>query len=222
MNANIYVPHDKMYWRTFFQDVKHFTGFYDDNDTRDWVKPREEILKYIHQNLSDNIPVGTKLYHGTLDKNFMTSLQTFKDKNTFLGLEPSISMWYTSELANILKNTTVGYVYEFEVLKPIKVDYVIPYMSIHPFSNSKQTKTHKCKYGGVCIHPQVVFHFDNEPPYDISIEVVLPLKVLYNNGYIKLSKIYNTDMYNLLEHKSYTSNDLRIIAKNNFLLFQKK
>lgn len=175
-----------MYHTSLWEDIKWFFGKYKEEDTTAWLPYREKMIQYINKDILDSkqqLPKGTKLYHGTLNDDFKP--ENLKDKITFTGLEPVISMWYTlEESLTQSKSLYFGYVYEFELIKPIHVDNIIKYLSKNPLEDDKCKK-----YGPVCIHPQVTFHGScRNPPYDLSIELTLPLKQLYKDGFFKINQ----------------------------------
>jgi hypothetical protein len=192
------LPYETFPARGFIESIKSFFGYYNDEDDSVWIDHRERMLKHIYKLLGDDnaIPVGIKLYHGTINPNL--DINSLRNRMTFLGLEPIISVWYTAEesdykgIVDPSRRSNFGYVYEFEVLKPIPADKVIKYISLNPKGEDI------CKNGGVCIHPQITFHnYMEEGPLDFSIEVTLMLKKMINEGYLNLTKRYRTNFLNL-------------------------
>jgi hypothetical protein len=219
MKVNDLKMPNHMYWTNIWEDIKWFFGKYNDKDTSAWIPYREKLMKYIHNDVLDSkqqLPLKTKLYHGSKSPDLINNL---KDYTTFLGLEPVISMWYTLEESVGFRghNNTFSYVYEFEVIKPLPVNHIIQFLSNNPNSDKN------CKnYGPVCLHPQVTFHGIEHPPFDLSIEVTLPLKKLIDEGYIKLNKSYRTILANLEDFSNYPIETLNVLTYKDFLLLWPK
>jgi|694.fasta_scaffold132688_1 hypothetical protein len=220
MQVNERIPYTQNPDRTLWEYVKSWTGHYTEKDTADWIGPRNEVLEQLHLMFTDptdpldprgmRIPIGTKLYHGTRNANL--DIQRLKDKITFLGLEPMISIWYTAEEYGRGK---FGYVYEFEVVRPIPIDYIIPDLATNP----KDVKL--CVKGAVCVHPQITFHnVDESGPKDLSVEVTLMLKKMINNGYLRLIQRFRTSIQNLKEMVDYPLQALDLWLVEDLFLLQ--
>jgi hypothetical protein len=218
MQVNERIPYTQDPGRSLWEYLKSWTGHYSEKDTRDWINPRNEVLEQLHQMFTDpseprsmRIPIGTKLYHGTCNANL--DIQRLKDKITFLGLEPIISIWYTAEEAR--RRDTFGYVYEFEVVRPIPIDYIIPDLETNP----KGVKM--CVKGAVCVHPQITFHDASESgPKDLSVEVTLMLKKMINEGYLKFVQRFRTSIENLREMVDYPLQSLELWLVDDLFLLQ--
>jgi hypothetical protein len=133
-------------------------------------------------------------------------------------------MWFTGEegdddtIGNKIQD--YGYVYEFEVVKPIKVDKIINFITQHP---TKNLGSSICKiYGNVCAHPQITLRYPSQRVYDLSIEITLPLKKFLNEGYIKLIKRYRTNLKNLEEFNTVPLRDLAVHRYGDILFFYRK
>jgi hypothetical protein len=154
-----------------------------------WVLPITQNINYIKQKFADGyLPIGTKLYHGSLDTNLDFRSLT-KDRITFFGLDVVISIWYILEMTLYYSYLRIGKLYEFTVVKPIPI-YLLSELFDHPM------ETKECSKQVACIHPQLAYHGDTDdpPPYDLSIEVTMNMK--YFKDYIQLNKTYlvNTKM----------------------------
>lgn len=178
------------------------------------------MLKELYEILGgdNSIPIGVKLYHGTMNPNL--DINSLGNYMTFLGLEPMISVWYTSEEAGSKSkydDAKFGYIYEFDVIKPIPADKVIKYISLNPKGCDI------CTNGGVCIHPQITFHnFKEQGPLDLSIEVTLMLKKMVDNGYLKLNRRYRTSISNLKNMLYYPLSRLDLYVYDDiFILWPK-
>ena len=181
---------------------------------KEWEKPIKNVNTRIDSILqNDCIPVGTKLYHGSLNNDV-----TFNpNKITFFGIDVLISLWYILEMRmNTIKrleehheyvrkhtqkqyirknkysrkkiniNKIYGTLYEFITTKPIRVTNKIIELSNHPKNNKK------CQNDDVCIHPQIIYHGDpDSPPYDLGIEVTLNVSTYKDS--IKLNKKYSVN-----------------------------
>ena len=128
-------------------------------------------------------------------------------------------MWYTLEDAGFDQSPVHGFVYEFEVLQPIPVKKFIPYISSHP----KDFSNRICRDNAVCVHPQLTIRRgDWGPPYDLSVEVTMPLKRLVNEGVITLHRRYVTDLVNLWQHRNVPLYQLRVMQNGDLLYFERK
>ena len=177
--------------------LKSLFGFEskDDEDVYEWISHREKMIKNIDK-FRDVMPLGTKLYHGTSNSDL--KIENLENHMTFLGLEPLISIWYTAEEIGDYENQKFGYVYEFEVIKPITVNKLIKYISFNPKGCDI------CTNGGVCVHPQITMHTRNlVGPFDFSVEVTLMLKKMIEDGYLSLTNKYRTSIVNLYNMENY-------------------
>ena len=209
---------------SIIDSFKSLFGYYNDEDDRDWISHRERLLSDIYQLFKDDkdeytIPVGTRLYHGTKNENFIKDIPRMKNHMTFLGLEPIISIWYTAEeIGHSYNDQLFSYVYEFIVEKPIKIDKIIKYITLNP------ALCDICTRGGVCVHPQITFHNENEEgPLDLSVEVTLMLKKLFNEGFLKISNRYRTSIVNLDNMLYYPLSKLDLYLQDDlFILWPKQ
>jgi hypothetical protein len=172
----------------------------------EWEMPLHHVDSYIDTLLDTHqgsrfIPVGTKLYHGSL--NPALDFNHLLDHITFFGIDVVISLWYILELQSDSDRNELkpGTLYEFVVTRPIPVE-IIPNLYDHP------TETERCVDEPIgCIHPQISFHGDvlSDPPYDLSIEFTLNLNKDAGHGqfkeYMVLQKVYTVDTRILLEHR---------------------
>jgi hypothetical protein len=167
-----------------------------------WKKPVEKVVDYISKEIIDSnncIPVGTKLYHGSLDHNLTFS----KDMITFFGIDVIISLWYILELSDMSwSSRKLGKLYEFVVTKPIPVILIKELTS-----NPKETgRCYREKIA--CIHPQITLHdkrasmFTTPVPKDLSIEVTFNMKYFKEN--ISLKKTYLVDP-SILDRNRYST-----------------
>jgi hypothetical protein len=121
------------------------------------------------------IPIGTKLYHGSLDfeLTFDDKCITSKDPNrlTFFGLDIIISLWYLEEV-NRLK---FGYKYKYGVIYELVVIEDIPVYRTkdHPL------ETYQCK-DVACLHEEGAYHGDPYGFSEPSIELTMNLSKLPN------------------------------------------
>jgi hypothetical protein len=155
------------------------------SSNKEWQSCIDALNHHIVKNVivNDCLPVGTVLYHGSLDSN----LDFYKYPKLFFGIDVVISLWYILELRIkqlMLDNSKdnkeklkelhvmskIGTLYEFVVIKPIPVHFLYDL-----YVNANKDAT--CKSGlTACIHPQIAFHGnpgDTTVPYDIGIEVSL-------------------------------------------------
>lgn len=162
-----------------------------------WKEPVEKVVHYISKEIIDSnncIPVGTKLYHGSLDHNLSFS----KDMITFFGIDVIISLWYILELKDkSWSSPKLGKLYEFVVTKPIPVILIKELTS-----NPKETK--RCYREKIaCIHPQISIHDKDSMftsvPNDLCIEVTFNMK--YFKDSISLKKTYLVDPSILSENR---------------------
>jgi len=155
-------------------------------DWTSWIPARDRVNKHIREKVLDsegNLPAGTILYHGSLDPN----LQFTKNRHTFFGIDAFISIWYALELRNGLcfpKRRKIGYLYEFELTKPLNQIVVLQALSDHP------------GYGGKTkdlptIHPQAIYH-GNFDAHELGIEVTINVK--QNPECLRLLKRYIIDL----------------------------
>ena len=172
----------------------------------EWEMPLQHVGSYIDTLLETHqggrfIPVGTKLYHGSL--NPALDFKHLLDHITFFGIDVVISLWYMLELQSEADPSELkpGTLYEFIVTRPIPVE-ILPNLYDHP------TETERCLNEPIgCIHPQISFHGDVlcDPPYDLSIELSLNLNKDAGHGQFKeciaLQKVYTVDTRILLEHR---------------------
>lgn len=184
----------------------------------EWETPIQCVMSYMDKIVITNqhgvfIPVGTKLYHGSLDPSL-----DFKhlpgDHITFFGIDVVISLWYILELQFNLEPSefTSGTLYEFIVTHPIPVE-IVSNLYEHP------TEKDSCMKEPIgCIHPQISFHGDvsSEPPYDLSIEFTLNLNKHGDYGpfknYIELQNVYNVDTNVLFKNKDKPFSEFNPIA----------
>ncbi len=160
-----------------------------------WKIPYDLTLNYIEQTYKDGfIPVGTILYHGSLDSELnFNSLK--KDRITFFGLDFIISIWYTLEMKRNYRYLKEGTLYEFKVVEPIPI-HIIHDLYDHPREVSICNKEKLA-----CIHPQIAFHGSTEslPPYDLCIEVGMNMKYFSKN--IELIKKHTIDTKILYDNR---------------------
>lgn len=172
-------------------------------ESPDWKKytaTNVEKLKEIFRN--NSIPVGTRLYHGSMDGN----IKFDNPKLTFFGIDVIISLWilpeqrknkmykelgYDISLSQKIeynKNHDKGYLYEFQVVKPIPVQ-IIEDLCQHPL------EVEMCKTQP-CLHPQIG---PDSPIYNLSTELTIDLKDY--KDYILLQKKYEVNINKLEENQ---------------------
>ena len=177
----------------------------------EWNALENKVKNFVQQNLmvNGNLRKGTKLYHSTLNADL--DFDKFdKNMKTFFGLDIVISLWYILEMAESNEQKTgdlpqYGYLYEFELTKPLKVDKYIENIGEHPSGVAI------CEDSlGVCVHPQITFHgisrFD-QGPFDLSIEITMGPNAL---PYLLLIKRYKVEVRNLKKFRSYPLSSLEI------------
>ncbi len=214
-------PYDEDAFRTLWEDIKSVFGFYQDEDTEDWIRPRNQVLQTIRDLITDDrvLSVGTKLYHGTMNCKFDTD--KLRDEMTFMGLEPVISMWYTNE-ENNYRSYGFGCVYEFEVIRPIPITKLIEPVTSHPRDFSNRV-CRDVENKSVCIHPQITFHSGSEnPPYEISVELTVPLRQLLDEGYLRMVQRFRTSIKNLEHMSRYPLYRLNVWQYEDILFFWPK
>ena len=152
---------------------------------KQWDDPITRNINYIQEQFPDDyLPVGTKLYHGSLEQLDFKAMK--KDRITFFGLDVVISLWYILELSGE-EVDTIGKLYEFIVVEPIPLRLLEPFYS-HPKEDIQ------CRKDPIaCIHPQLAYHGDTDtsPPYDLCIEITMNMK--YFKDYIQLTQTYEVD-----------------------------
>jgi hypothetical protein len=150
-----------------------------------WNAPITRNIHYIKETFPDGyLPIGTKLYHGSLEQLDFRALK--RDRITFFGLDVVISLWYILELSGKHVNT-IGKLYEFNVITPI------PIRLLEPLYDNPKGDLGCRKEKIACIHPQLAFHgdVDTSPPYDLCIELAMNMK--YFKDYVQLTQTYNVD-----------------------------
>ena len=176
-------------------------------ESPDWKKytaTNVEKLKEIF--LNNSIPVGTTLYHGSMDGNGNDNNKFDKPKLTFFGIDVVISLWILpeqrkhkmykelgydislSQKIDYNKNHDKGYLYEFQVVKPIPVQ-IIEDLCQHPL------EVETCKTQP-CLHPQIG---PDSPIYNLSTELTIDLKDY--KDYILLQKKYEVNINKLEENQ---------------------
>lgn len=150
-----------------------------------WDEPITRNINYIKEQFPDGyIPIGTRLYHGSLEQLDFKALK--RDRITFFGLDVVISIWYILELAD--DEDTIGKLYEFTVIQPI------PLRILYKLYNHPSANPYCRKDKIACIHPTLAFHGQVDtsyPPYDLSIEITMNMK--YFKDYIQVIKTYDVD-----------------------------
>ena len=160
----------------------------------EWIPYLDRNINYIKTKFPNGyLPVGTKLYHGSLDLD-LDFMNLKKNIITFFGLDVVISIWYILEMTSYNKHLHIGKIYEFNIIKSIPFNLLEELVN-HPKENRI------CKENA-CIHPQLAYHGTTEadPPYDLSIEVSMNMK--YFKTYIQLTETYLVDT-NILYHNRY-------------------
>ncbi len=172
----------------------------------EWKIPIQRVVSHLDTLVETNqrgkfIPVGTKLYHGSLNPKL--DFKNLLNHIMFFGMDVVISLWYMLELQSDSEPSELipGTLYEFVVTRPIPVE-ILPNLYQHP------SETDSCLDEPIgCIHPQISFHGDavSDPPYDLSIEFTLNLNKDEGHGpfknYIALQKVYTVDTRILLENR---------------------
>ncbi len=154
----------------------------------------------VHQCYDVNKPMllpGTKVYHGTIDPKLELSGEYLV---TFFGLDIIISLIYLQEL-NKSGTNKFGYLYEFQVYKPI------PYLYISDmFTNP--TEIEECDTN-VCIHPQLA-----DPAINCGINTMqsteMTIPVTQITKYLKYVCRYKVDIEKLDTH-DYIDEDINPI-----------
>ena len=183
---------------------------------REWNILENRIKNFVKKNVMTGdgyLKEGLKLYHSSLDSNL--DFDNFdKDKYTFFGLDIVISLWYILEMSESQEEKTgelpkYGYLYEFELKEPLKVNKYLEYIGQHPSEDDD------CRIKlGVCVHPQITFHGNsrfNQGPFDLSIEVTLGNTSL---SYLVFLKRYKVLVHNLKNFRSYPLSALDVISYN--------
>ena len=150
-----------------------------------WDNPITRNINYIHEQFHDGyLPVGTRLYHGSLEELDFKAMK--RDRITFFGLDVVISLWYILELSGDDVDT-IGKLYEFSVVEPI------PLMLLEEFYSHPKSDIQCRKDPIACIHPQLAYHgdVDTYPPYDLCIEITMNMK--YFKDCIQLTQTYEVD-----------------------------
>ena len=221
MKFNKDLPYEVSELDTKLEKLKRYLGLYEDPDREVFFKTKQQMVDYIYNSMGikNEIPVGTKLYHGTINKDFVKIIPNLGDDVIFFALEPTASMWYTGKRNMVRDNPDkYGYVYEFTVKKPIKIDRISYWIGAHILNWPECEK-------GVCVHPLISgqpIEYIINPPYFLSIEVTIPLKKYFENGSIKFTKKYRTDMDNLKQHEKIKIDNLDVVQYKDFLLFSQK
>jgi len=176
-------------------------------EPEEWKEAQQQMLDYIQNKImasDQTIRKGTKLYHGST----MHPLKLTKDQFTFFGLDALISLWYLSEMydeGKIKENPGIGYLYEFEVVKPIQVTKILEKLTTqHPFGSSECDKPK-----GVCIHPQIAYHRSpfsaRKGPYDLSVELTLNYKDF--KDFIQMNRAFKVNAKELYKNNEVEDYD---------------
>jgi hypothetical protein len=151
-----------------------------------------DVSVYIDDELvikDDNmyLPVGTKLYHGSLDDELENKIfnHSIRHKYTFFGIDVIISLWYIAEMnTKGINEKDIGYLYEFELTSQLPIKEII-------FEGDKISD---CIPGSKwCdelpyIHPQYANESETK---EVCIELTLPV-IKYKN-HLKFNKKYLVD-----------------------------
>ena len=185
------------------------------------------VYKLKSQFPNNIIPVGTKLYHGSMDGNGNGNIKFDQQKLTFFGIDVVISLWILpeqrraqmykelgydislSQQDDYNKNHDKGCLYEFQVVKPISV-HLIEDLCQYPL----EVKTCKTK---PCLHPQIG---PDSPIYNLSTELTMDLK--YYKDYIQLKKKYEVDVNKLEENQDKLFSKFDPVSAINSFSFRPK
>jgi hypothetical protein len=176
----------------------------------EWAKPIENVNYYISTRILDKnhcIPVGTKLYHGSLKNVDLLELRdtSRSEQLTFFGIDIVIALWYILEMQMNYDELCVGKLYEFEVFTPIPVTLISDL-----FSNPKDIP--HCKKDVAFIHPQVSFH-DAANICDLCIEVGMRLQIFKHNLRLRKKYVVDTRILYMNAHKTFKDfNPVRAIT----------
>ena len=188
------------------------------------------VYKLKSQFPNNIIPVGTKLYHGSMDANGNGNgngnIKFDQQKLTFFGIDVVISLWILpeqrraqmykelgydislSQQDDYNKNHDKGYLYEFQVVKPIPV-HLIEDLCQYPL----EVKTCKEK---PCLHPQIG---PDSPIYNLSTELTMGMK---NYKDIQLKKKYEVDVNKLEENQDKLFSKFDPVSAINSFSFRPK
>ena len=184
------------------------------------------VYKLKSQFPNNIIPVGTKLYHGSMDGNGNGNIKFDQQKLTFFGIDVVISLWILpeqrraqmykelgydislSQQDDYNKNHDKGYLYEFQVVKPIPV-HLIEDLCQYPL----EVKTCKEK---PCLHPQIG---PDSPIYNLSTELTMGMK---NYKDIQLKKKYEVDVNKLEENQDKLFSKFDPVSAINSFSFRPK
>ena len=182
------------------------------------------VYKLKSQFPNNIIPVGTKLYHGSMDGN--GNIKFDQQKLTFFGIDVVISLWILpeqrraqmykelgydislSQQDDYNKNHDKGYLYEFQVVKPIPV-HLIEDLCQYPL----EVKTCKEK---PCLHSQIG---PDSPIYNLSTELTMGMK---NYKDIQLKKKYEVDVNKLEENQEKLFSKFDPVSAINSFSFRPK
>lgn len=154
------------------------------------------------------LPAGTRLYHGSIVPNLDLTGKHASGYMTYFGLDAAISIWYVLELSLKYKQSEPGYLYTFELTKPLPV-HLIRRLTDHPENH----------WGGycndpeiVCIHPQLAYHHLNSmrmdelnKPYELSVEVTI--HTAHYKDYLRLLSVEQVDPTVLEAHANRAMNE---------------
>ena len=163
-------------------------------DRDEWRPHVRNVVSQINTLFNDgNIPIGTKLYHGSLSDS-LNFFNEGKYSPFFFGIEESISLWYIYEmwLSQNKRNNTNGWLYTLEVTKPISITKLIEQIITHPTEDDDCWVNAK----GVCIHPQQIFHGETDTIKDLGIEITLRPDIFKDN--LKLVDKQHVDIQEII------------------------
>lgn len=154
----------------------------------------ESFLKHSTIKREDGtyIKKGTRLYHASRHCPFFYDNEALekRDKMTFFGADPFISVWYSAEIKG-------KYLYVFKLKKDLKLDGKI--------TSKKNPKDERECRKKTCIHPQYVLRCNTINPdsfynpsgiTEVGLEITVPYKK--NKDHFQIEKVFELD-YELLQ-----------------------
>lgn len=193
-------------------------------DKRIWRDAVKKITERYHDFMGTtrSIPVGTLLFHGSLDDQFdIFGPFIDSDRPVYFGIEANISLWYILEMAvrewqrrglrsakRYLRQTRpYGYLYVYRVTKEIPRENI----TFLPLLMENIRDKEKCfNSKTVCVHPQLAYRALSSiflTGYnDLSIELTLhPSEYSDSIVFVEQYRVDTTDLLDNEKNPKYSS-----------------
>lgn len=147
-------------------------------------KPLFARIDAMYGTTSSKLPIGTKLYHGSIQRNFKE-----KSPVTYFGLDAPISIWAIAEAYQKSGSTQrCGYLHEFVLTAPMNYKYVASDLGVPLQLDASCAKV-------PCVHPQTILHSDD---WTLMQELGTELTVPHVPDGVKRVCTYEVDVQALL------------------------